>query len=370
MSLLGDFLEKFYAGSKTFRTVHAIVEHQWHASKVGPSRHGEIGEKKKGKKRKKPRRELIEMWAMLPDSFRVDATRKFKGTEKTRTDVSQIDQQLRRTFDGDVEVKPARETPRRMSTNMPQDYRRHFDPGLIREFFHHMYLEENGKTELAGRECVRFRGVPLPGDMLWPHWLNTEADAFEFAADITHSSLLSIKALYYGKTIEKHEVIKITYDTPIEASVFTCEPTDGGMVKTANPIFEQVSLEAAIERVPFAVLCPANSVDTDWNLQRIHYHYARAKDPEYLTLYFFSSKVDDLKPLWVRIQAVEQLEDQEKFEWEKIQSNGRLFKLSDPKTKSGTRIVAFEQNGTHVYIYSSVSRSELLDFARSLEMIS
>ena len=324
----------------------------------------------KTNKRKNVRRELIEIWATMPDSVRVDVTRKVEGTDTTRTDIFDGEQQLRRTCNGDVEVQPVEERRERLDENLPTEYRRHFGPGLIREFFRDLYLEEIGKTEVAGRECIRIRGVPVPGDMLWPHWLSKSVDELNFSADLTRPALLSIHAFLNGKTIEKYEVAEIEYDKPIEASVFTCEPMAGGTVKTAQQIFEQVTLEAAVDRVPFTVLCPAKSVDARWNLQVVHYHFARGKDPEHLTLHFFPSNLTDDKTLWMRLEAGEDDEEHRDLEWEKIRLDGRLFKLSDPGTPSGTRILVFEQDGTHASIYSSGARSDLLDFAVSLEAVS
>jgi len=55
----------------------------------------------------------------------------------------------------------------------------------------------------------------------------------------------------------------------------------------------------------------------------------------------------------------------EKLEWEEVESSGRKFRLSDASSQGGLSVLAFEQDGTHVQIFSDLPRSQLLLFALS-----
>ena len=58
----------------------------------------------------------------------------------------------------------------------------------------------------------------------------------------------------------------------------------------------------------------------------------------------------------------------DKFEWERIVDEGAVQKdlrISDPGKTPGMRIVAFEQQGTHVKIRSDLDRTQLINLAMS-----
>jgi hypothetical protein len=55
----------------------------------------------------------------------------------------------------------------------------------------------------------------------------------------------------------------------------------------------------------------------------------------------------------------------DQYEWESCDAGGKRMRISDPGDE-GMRLVAFEQQGTHVRIWSDLERRQLLDLAGSL----
>src|SRR5205823_4712044 len=63
------------------------------------------------------------------------------------------------------------------------DFERHFSHASLREFFVALTLESLGEARVAERDCIGIRAIPRPGGRLWPHWLPSGADEYEFWAD-------------------------------------------------------------------------------------------------------------------------------------------------------------------------------------------
>jgi hypothetical protein len=301
----------------------------------------------------------------LPDHVRIDATRNQNGKTESTVEITKGGERFKRTPEGTVEVEKARQRRReREGDSLPTDYRRHFDRCLIREFFASLVLEDSGACKVAGRDCVRIRAVPLPGDSIWPHWLPAEADMFEFAADVNLPSLLSITGFLSGDVIERIEVVDVAFDEQVDESIFDCQPLAGQSIRTAEPVTQRVTLETAIAKVPFTVLLPKRGVGEANDL-----HYKPGGNDgagESLTVMYVGNGPNSL---WFHLRAKPDPEADERLEWEEVEVAGRRFEISDPEVEGGMICLRFCQDGTWVEIVSDHSRPELLDIAMSFEAV-
>jgi len=366
MGLLGDFLEAFYSASHQFESVHARLEHRifptanWMRSRRPP-----IGRPKQGAEKSSAVTVDYELWAVMPDRVRVDSTKTADGQTATRSEVVVGDKSWKRNPDGSVELDSETQRHRRTGNAFPTDYRRHFDRGLIREFFASLILEEMDECTIAGRRCVRMRALPIPGDSLWPHWLPSEADEFEFAGDLEFPCLLAITSKLSGEVIESIEATTVAFNQPVDASQFACEPAPGQTVQKATPVVEQVSLNEAISRVPFKVLLP--SLDAD--KMNFEFHLGREKaDPSQRSLIAHGNRLGERR-LWFELNNRFDTEQDERLEWEEIKVAGQHLKLSDPQIDGAQAVLCFEKEGTWVTIISDHPREELLKLALSFEAV-
>ncbi len=367
MSLLGDFLESFYGSRHEFHSVHARVRHEMQRVPDGAaSRRHAIGKAKPSAAKTEIVTEDLVFWAVLPDNVRVDKTRTREGQPEKTVEVIRGSDLLKRNPDGSVEVERDRKRILREGDLYPTDYRRHFDRSLIREFFKSLTLDQIGECQIAGRNCVRIRALPVSNDGLWPHWLPVEADAFELAGDIALPSLLSIKGMMSDKTIASYEVVEVQFDESIDETVFDCEPTAGQVLREALPVVEQISLKAAASRVPFPFLLPPEEFLQENGCSDIMYNSARGDSDAYITVFFNGINSNSL---WFDLRGQPDVEIEESLEWEEVEVSARTFKLSDPNTEAGLSVLAFKHDGTHVYVFSDMQRSELFDFALSLKTV-
>jgi len=363
MGLLGDFLEAFYSASHRFESVHARLERRiLPSASTERSRRPPIGRPKQGAENSGAVTVDYELWAVMPDRVRVDSTKTADGQTATRSEVVVGDKSWKRNPDGSVELDSETQRHRRSGNAFPTDYQRHFDRGLIREFFASLIVEEIGECTIAGRRCVRMRAIPVPGDSLWPHWLPSEADEFEFAGDLEFPCLLAITGKLSGDVIESIEATTVAFNQPVDASLFTCEPAPGQTVQKAEPIVQRMSLKEAIAKVPFTVLLPEGMNGTS-----IDMHYEPAKNEgssEQLVAFFHRS---DSNRLWLSLSQQPDLESQDEPEWEEVELSGQRFKLSDPQIDGGLSVLCFSKDGTWVTMYSDYAREELLNIALSCE---
>lgn len=364
MSLVGDFLEKFYGTDSLPRTIWAQVRRErLQAIKGESSRRSPIGREKRRTTEAKSLTEW-EFWAKMPDWVRADQTRITKGETESTVEVTKGAQRLKRVADGSIEIE---KEPRRVSRegdSLPNDFRRHFDRSLIRHFFTSLALKHAGEGEIAGRPCVRIRAVPIPVDQIWPHWLPPEADEFEFAADLEFPSLLSIRANLAGQTFETFDVTQVVFNGAIDDDVFNVQPLSGKPTRDAVPVVQRMTLEAAMEKVPFTVLLPA--LGPEFGERNVHYHPPREKRRESLVVHYHGG---DSKTLWFYLSAELDSEMLDRLEWEDVEFGGRRFQLSDPEVEGGKSILLFNQDGTWVEIISDLARDELFKVACSFEAV-
>jgi hypothetical protein len=302
----------------------------------------------------------------LPDHVRIDATRTKNGKAESTVEITKGGECFKRTPEGTVEVEKVRQRRReREGSLLPTDYRRHFDRSLIREFFASLILEDSGACKVAGRDCVRIRAVPVPGDSIWPHWLPAEADMFEFAADLNLPSLLSITGFLSGEVIERIEVADVAFDEQVDDAIFDCQPLAGQSIRTAEPVTLPITLETAIAKVPFTVLLPkrgVGEVDPD-----LHYEPGRNDGAgESITVMYVGNGSNSL---WFHLRAKPDSKSDERLEWQEVEVAGRRFEISDPEVEGGMTCLRFCQEGTWVEIVSDHSRPDLLDIAMSFEAV-
>jgi len=367
MGLLGDFLETFYGSGQTFWSVRAKVRRECKsATRSETSRRPPIG---KEKSRSTASNSVIidsDFCAVLPDRVRIDATRTKNGKTEATVEITRDGECLKRTPEGTVGVEKVPSRGRKQEgDSLPTDYRRHFDRSLIRQFFASLVLEDAGRCKVAGRDCVRIRAVPVPGDSIWPHWLPAEADMFEFAADLGFPSLLSITGFLSGEIIERIEVVNVAFDEQIDESIFDCQPLAGQSIRPAEPVTQRVMLENAIDKVPFTVLLPKRGVGK--GKPDLHYEPGRNDGAgESIAVMYFG---DGSNSLWFHLRAKLDPESDERLEWEEVEVAGRRFEISDPEVEGGMICLRFCQDGTWIEAVSDHSRQDLLDIAMSFEAV-
>ncbi len=365
MSLLGEFLESFYGSGSFPQTIWAQVRRERIKTVNGESsRRRPIGREKRRTTEAKSFVDL-EFWAKMPDQVREDQTRLNDGEVESTIEVTKGGQRLKRLADGSIEVEQEPRRGRSDGDSLPNDFRRHFDRSMIRQLFASLTLEQLGECQVAGRHCVQIRAVPISVDQIWPHWLPTEADEFEFAADVECPLLLSIRAKLAGQTFETFEVVQVTFNGEIDDSVFHVQPLAGKPTRDAVPIVQRMTLQSAIEKVPFTVLLPKTR--PEFGERDVHYHPPRGKRPESLTIHYHGG---DANRLWFSLRPELDPEMQDRLEWEEIEFAGRRFQLSDPEIEGALSILVFNQDGTWIEVISDLARNELLDVAASFEVVS
>jgi hypothetical protein len=366
MGLLGDFLEAFYGRGPTFQSLQAHVRREkTPIAGVETSRKGAIGRAKTPTTKSAIAITEMKFWAVLPDHVRVDVTKFRDDGPETTVEIAKGNERLKQNSDGSVEFENEKRRVRDVGNDLPTDYRRQFDRSLIREFFASLVLEQLGECKIAGRDCVRIRALPVPDDHIWPHWLPAEADEFEFAADLVFPSLLSVKGLLSGTVIESLEVVDVTFDASINDSVFACEPRAGQPMRTAVPITERITLEAALATVSFTVLLP--TIGNCEGPPHLHYQPLQPDGTgENLTVFYHQTGPNRL---WFRLRKKPDREMENELEWEEVEVSGRCFQISAPESDNGLTVLKFCQDGTWVEVFSDHSCDELLKIAESFEAV-
>jgi hypothetical protein len=175
--------------------------------------------------------------------------------------------------------------------------------------------------------------------------------------------LLSIHARFGGQVFEVSEATEVIFDEPLESDLFTYTPVVGEQVRPAETIVEHMTLEAAIRRMPFVVLVPARLPDAEHSQVDVMYHPSRRRSPwAHLSLMYRGS--EQYGSLWI-YESDTPDPDSSQLEWERFEQEGKPMWISDPGNE-GMRVLAFEQQGTHVKIWSDLDRGQLLDLAMSL----
>jgi len=363
MSELGEFLERFYGPASTFRSVRARVRHVQTSAPQGGTRRRErpLGRPRTDLPPKIECEDELLIWGCPPDRVRLEATRTKEGRTGTTLEVVNGEARWKRHANGTVE-RGATRTDRH---SLPTEFQRHFGRGLLRECLAALTLEPVGRCEVAGTSCLKVRAIKIPGAQLWPHWFAWEAADFELAVHVERATLLSIVGLVDGKPVESHEVLDVSYDEEIDPALFSYEPSPNEVVQAAIPVAEHTTWEAAAERAPFVLLRPTFIPEGQKGLDEIMYHPARPSSPEeHVTIFYRGDRPDH--SLWITQRAERDRRQYEKFEWEPLNIDGRIFEISDPGTEDGLRVLIFEQDGTNVDITSDLPASELLRIAGSM----
>ena len=360
MSRLGDFLEAVYGPVERFTSLQASIR-QWRNLTPGTEFRGPgaklIGRRKTPSSAPRIDEALLSVWIAPPDRTRIEKRRTGSAGARDSITVVNGEKSWEADHEGHVEVATGKSVRAGLV-----DAERHFDRIQLREFFTHLNLEERGISHQAGQDCVVIRAVLRPGGHLWPHWLASEADEYEFHADPRRGVLLSILARARSEVFETSEVTQAIFDEPIADDLFTYVPRPGEQIRPPDQVVEHLSLAEAAQRMPFPVLVPTHVPDGgQLKLEVIYHPPGLRRSHSYLSLMYIG---DALHSLWIH-QAATPNPELDEFEWENAVSNGKSMRISDPGGKS-IRIVALVQEGTHVEIWSDLERKQLLDLAASL----
>lgn len=379
MGRLGDVLEVLFGPDDRFQTIRATVRHWLDydlARKVGGQGRAVLGRKKDdmGSEPGPPKSSTSTrtIWLSRPACARIEERREVDGNIETTLTVTDGVRRWERDTEGHVEINEGERQSRTASGSNAIDINvdRHFNPAQIRLFFQELILESLGPVRSAGRDCVRVRAVPRPGARLWPHWLPKEANEYEFHVDPERGVLLSIISRNGGEVLQVCEVLEVAFDEPLESSLFTYNPAPGEQVGSKIPAVERLTLAAAVSRMPFTVLVPTRVPDAEHSHFEIMYHPPRRqRGRARLALMYRGSEAYD--HLWVD-EGDRPDPGLDNFEWERIVVEGAIQKdlrISDPGDPTGMRIVAFEQQGTHVKIRSDLDRAKLINVATSFTSV-
>jgi hypothetical protein len=363
MGRLGDFLEAVYGASERFNTIRASIK-QWRNRDLADTARGDnwtvMGRRKATPHSPSPlERANISIWIALPGRVRIEKERRRGGMVETSLTVVNGSEWWERDHEGHVEA--ANGTHRSRPSLI--DVERHFDHASLRKFFVALNLECTGTAQTACHDCIRVRATLRPDSRLWPHWLPKGADKYEFHAEPEHGVLLSIIARYAGRAFEFSQVTQVNFDEPLDEALFTYIPAAGEQVRPAEPIAEHLTLEAAVARMPFAVLVPARLPDPEHSQIQVMYHPRRLRAPRaYLTLMYVGGEAR--KSLWIN-QGGTPDPEADQFEWQRVNRDGWSLRISDPGAE-GMRVMSLEHAGTHVMIWSDLDREQLVDLAMSL----
>lgn len=372
MTRLGDFLEALYGPAATYRTLRAEI-HQW--IDLAVQEQAEIPRYAKMGRRKSPvarpesgprtKERSFTAWVEPPSRVRLEEREENEG--RTETSLTVIDGERSWYCDpqGHVEVNDG--SSRQLLSWMHAQ--RHFDADQLREFLKGLAVECVGSVKTAGRDCLRLKATRRPGDRIWAHEPSAAAaaDAYEFHADPERAVLLSISALHQGRAFEVYEVRDVAFDQPLDATLFTYTPRRGEQVRPANPVFEGMSLEGAVKRMPFTVLVPTRVPDAEHANLQVFYHHPRPRSPRPLLslMYMGDFRAKSVLHLWID-EAASAPEDDADYEWETVEHAGCQMRISDSGGDDGMRLVRLQQCGTYVEIRSNLDRSSLLELAGSL----
>jgi hypothetical protein len=362
MSELGDFLEVVFGPNDRFQSIQASLRH-WRDRRIAEGARGAdrpvIGRRKASSDTSDSIEEsALSVWFALPDKMRAEWSRRKNDEVETFLEIVNGDQSWDVDPDGHVETA----THERRGAGSLSDVERHFSRRRLRQFFVGLSLELLGNIRAAKQDCIRIRAVPRPKALLWPHWIPSGADEYEFHADASRGLILSIIARYGGEVFEVNEVTDITFDQPLDDSLFCHTPDVGEQIREKDTAIERLTLEAAVSRMPFTVLVPTRLPDPEHSQLEVMHHPSRMRSPRaYFSLMYRGSEVYD--SLWIH-QGTSPEPDAAKLEWELIIVEGKQIRISDPGVE-GKRIVTFEQEGTHVSITSDLAREPLLDLALS-----
>jgi hypothetical protein len=362
MSRLGEFLEVVFGATDQFHTLQASIRRWRNCRVLEDARRTEKparGRRKAVGENSEPiEQTAVSVWMTLPDKIRVEESRRRGENVTTSLEIVNANRSWELDGEGHVEVDTKE---RRHAGSLPV-VDRHFNRALLRQFFVSLDLEPLGDTRTAQQDCIRIRAVPRPEGHLWPHWLPYHAQEYEFHGDPKRGLILSIVARHGGQISEVIEVTEITFDQPIKDEMFRYEPVGGEQVREKDPIVERLTLESAISRMSFKVLVPTRLPDPAHSQLEVMYHPSRMRSPRaYLSFMYRGS--DAYEHLWIN-QGQTPDPDLAEFEWEPITRGGQELRISDPGAE-GTRIVTFEQAGTHVSIVSDLDHEALLDLASS-----
>jgi len=81
-----------------------------------------------------------------------------------------------------------------------------------------------------------------------------------------------------------------------------------------------------------------------------------------VTLFYHGNRS---RSLWVDERGHPDQKAEDRLAWDHLEANGRKVRLSDPETEDGLCVLRFEQDGTHISIFSNLPRPELIDLATS-----
>jgi hypothetical protein len=114
--------------------------------------------------------------------------------------------------------------------------------------------------------------------------------------------------------------------------------------------------------VPFVVFAPPRLPDGSQS----HIMYIPPRFPRstewHLTLMYMGTQW--CRFLWLTEGTTPDPES-DNLEWEAVSVGDRAMRISDPGP-NGVRVVAFEDQGTHVAVWSDLGRERILDLAASL----
>jgi outer membrane lipoprotein-sorting protein len=368
---VGDFLELALNGRERFESIKATIR-RWkdpvlsarpERSTIGRAKAVETGGPR-------ARESVLKIWMVAYDEprsnnlrsrsarVRIESQYEVKGAPETGLVVIDRDQWWSYSpsdgaFHSDGRRSPA---PGR------SDIDRLFDPPTFKDFLTLVDLEVLGGENLAGRACVRARGVPQQGANIWSHHLAPGADAYDFLIDTERGVLLSISAILGGEPFEVSEVSEVSFDEVLGDELFIFTPPPGVEVGTAPKIAEHVTLEEAARRAPFKVLVPSDVLQSP--PPDLQFIFSPERTHRGLKMAASLMLSCQSLPWFISQRATSDTTDDR--EWQSLEHSGSRLLTSEPGNLRGQRVVRISREGTTADLISELPLTEMADVAVTL----
>jgi len=224
--------------------------------------------------------------------------------------------------------------------------------------------------EVAGRVCLRVtarRRPPAPMEFDYPPFgMISGGDDFELAVDRERGVLLSVTKVVDDEAAEIRAFTEITFDEPIDDSVFHFEPPAGHElvdVKDVYPEPEELPIDEAVRRCPFPLFVPDHVLEGAQFRLQFRAGPRRQPAPTVTMSWQTASRTQGLHITQsvAGTLPVPRLPDTQP---RREEHNGRTLEVLD---SSHARIVRLERDGTDISISGSVDLATMIRIAANLQ---
>ena len=214
-----------------------------------------------------------------------------------------------------------------------------------------------GTASVIGRPGVRVRVTPDPGvnRLAFPFH---SGDSHRLVVDATIGATLSVTSVVDGTPFHHQEVVVIELDAEVPHEL-TAPPPDAEAVPPTSGVRDPHDIARATE---LTVLSPT-WLPPGYTFQT---GSADVRDEGPWATLIFSKDRREFVQLF---ESPAKLIDDDPYEWEHVQRDGRTVLITDAGDATGKRIAHTTLAGTRAVVYATLPAAELLDLAFSLEVV-